>query len=281
MKVLKSINNNIVSAYDQNGQEIVVMGKGIGFKAKEGCDIPDQMIEKIFRMDSQNATDKLKELLSGLPLEHIQVSSDIITYAKKILGRRLNQSIYITLTDHISFAVYRFQQGMNFQNALLLEVRRFYYQEYLVGEYALDLIEKSLHIRLPDDEAASIALHLVNAEYDSSLSAAMNTPKLIRSILLIVKEAMTIELDERTLYCERFITHLKFLAQRIFKKELLSKNDRAFAQMVSTLYPQEFACSLKIAQHIQAQYDYSLQEEELAYLTIHIKRVCASEDETI
>lgn len=31
MKILKVINNNVVSALDESGEEIVVMGKGVGF----------------------------------------------------------------------------------------------------------------------------------------------------------------------------------------------------------------------------------------------------------
>ena len=139
MKILKAINNNIVSARDENGKEIVVMGRGIGFKCREGDSIPPEAIEKIFHMDTQNETDRLKQLFSSMPLEHIEVTNRIIAYARKILGKRLNHSIYITLTDHISFSVLRFRQNMMFHNALLAEMRRFYPQEYSIGQYALDL----------------------------------------------------------------------------------------------------------------------------------------------
>lgn len=36
MKVTKVINNNVVCAYNANNKEVVIMGKGIGFKVKEG-----------------------------------------------------------------------------------------------------------------------------------------------------------------------------------------------------------------------------------------------------
>ena len=35
MKISKLINNNIVSSVDENGREIIIMGRGIGFKARE------------------------------------------------------------------------------------------------------------------------------------------------------------------------------------------------------------------------------------------------------
>ena len=42
MKILKIINNNVVSACDEKGKEIVVMGKGLGFGKKSG-DILDEL----------------------------------------------------------------------------------------------------------------------------------------------------------------------------------------------------------------------------------------------
>ena len=116
MKIDKIINNNIVSAIEADGKEVVIMGRGLGFGMKPGKEIPEGKIEKVFRLDSQNSTDKFKELLANLPLEHIQASTEIINYAKSVLNRRLNQSIYITLTDHINFAIERFKEKMMFTN---------------------------------------------------------------------------------------------------------------------------------------------------------------------
>ena len=273
MNILKPINNNIVSAYDDDGREIVVMGKGIGYRAKSGCSISREEIEKVFRMDSQDETDRLKTLFASLPMEHVRVSNNIITYAKNKLGKRLNQNIYITLTDHISFAIYRFQQGMEFHNALLMEVRRFYHQEYLIGKYSLELIEKELGIQFPDDEAASIALHIVNAEYDASISETIHITRLIQTILEFVKSAIGSELNEQTSSYERFVIHLKFLAQRILKSEAMEVHDPTLVQMISAQYPKEFNNSEKIADLIEQRYNHRISDEEKSYLTLHIRRI--------
>ena len=44
------------------------------------------------------------------------------------------------------------------------EVRKFYPREYEIGKQALRLIAKDLEVKLADDEAASVALHFVNAQ---------------------------------------------------------------------------------------------------------------------
>ena len=120
MRIEKVINNNIVSAFDDTGREIVVMGRGLGFGVRPGQPVNEDKIEKEFRIKSRDTADQLKELLADMPLERAQISADIISYAKSSLNLKLNQSIYVTLTDHINFAIDRFEKGINLQNALFV-----------------------------------------------------------------------------------------------------------------------------------------------------------------
>ena len=273
MRVTKIINNNVVCAYNANNKEVVIMGKGIGFKASEGELVDEKKIEKIFVMDSQSVIDKFKKLIEKLPMEHFKVSHEIISYSKRTLGKRLNQNIYITLTDHINFAVYRFKNGMQFSNPLLWEVKQFYKSEYLIGEYAINLIKEKLGVEMTEDEAASIALHIVNAEYNTDMKDALKITTLISDILNIIKEFYNVDLDEESLHYSRLITHLKFLSQRLFMDELLKESDDLLVDLVTNRYPKEYECSLKIKEYIKEKYNQKISDEELAYLTVHIKRV--------
>lgn len=273
MKIDKVINNNIVSALDAEGKEIVVMGRGLGFGAKPGKEIPEAKIEKIFRLDSQNTMNRFKELLSNLPLEHIQVSTEIINYAKTVLSRSLNQNIYITLTDHINFAIERFRKQMRFSNPLLSEIKAFYKEEYLIGEYAVALIEKEIGIRLPVDEAGFIALHVVTAEYNTAMRETIDITNLIQNVVGMVRDYFHVGLDETSLNYQRFVTHLRFLAQRIVAGKLLDSGNPEFNRLISQMYPEEYACSLKIREHIKSVYSHDVTEEETAYLAVHIKRI--------
>lgn len=279
MKVTKVINNNFVCSCNEKNKEIIVMGKGIGFKAKEGDQIDSSKVEKVFTMNGKSAIDKFKRLIEELPIEHFKVSNDIINYAKRTLGKRLNQNIYITLTDHISFSVYRFEHGMKFKNPLLWEVKHFYSPEYIIGEYAVNLIKEKLNVDMGDDEAANIALHIVNAEYNTEMNDALKITTLIGDILKIVTDTFDIQLDEESLHYSRLITHLKFLSQRIFMGEMLKDSDDVFAEIIATKYPKEYRCALKIRDYIEKQYNQRISNEELVYLTVHIRRVSSIEDE--
>lgn len=246
----KVINNNIISAYEKSGAEVIVMGRGIGFKKKQGEVVPADQISKIFRIKSRTLAEQFKELLANMPLERVRISDEIISHAKDHLKLKLNQSIYVTLTDHINFAIERVSQGIEPQNALLWEIKRFYPQEFQLGIYALELIQDRLDILLPEDEAGFIALHFVNAEYGTDIRDAVKFPDQMQAIVDIVERDLGILLDESSLHYERFMTHIKFLIQRIYRKELLSSEDRELSLLMQRKYPREYQCSVKVAEYI-------------------------------
>lgn len=269
----KVINNNIISAYEKSGAEVIVMGRGIGFKKKQGEMVPADQISKIFRIKSRTLAEQFKELLANMPLERVRISDEIISHAKDHLKLKLNQSIYVTLTDHINFAIERVSQGIEPQNALLWEIKRFYPQEFQLGIYALELIQDRLDILLPEDEAGFIALHFVNAEYGTDIRDAVKFPDQMQAIVDIVERDLGILLDESSLHYERFMTHIKFLIQRIYRKELLFSEDRELSLLMQRKYPREYQCSLKVAEYIMQATGSRLSEEEIRYLSVHIRRV--------
>lgn len=274
MKIDKIINNNLIRTFDNNGKEVLVMGCGLGFQKKIGDTVDQSKIEKIYAIENKSDSNKLMTLLSEIPLEYIQVSNEIISYAKYSLGKRLNDNIYISLTDHISFAIERYKQGLNFNNALLWEIKRFYNHEFLIGKEALAIIKKRLNIELPEDEAASIALHIVNAQLNSrDMNDTLDITKLIQNILNIVKFHFNIELDEYSLHYERFITHLKFFAQRMLSGKVMKSDDTNFCEMIKDQYKDAYLCAEKVKKYIQKEFNHEISDEEMMYLTVHIKRI--------
>ncbi|MDZ5610796.1 CAT RNA binding domain-containing protein, partial [Bacillus pseudomycoides] len=126
MKIAKIINNNVISAFNDQNEELVVMGRGMGFQKKIGGAVDKDKIEKIFKLHNKDVSEKFKTLLYEIPIEYMEVSEEIITYAKEKLGKKLNESIYVSLTDHIHFAIERNKKGIDIKNALLWEIKRLY-----------------------------------------------------------------------------------------------------------------------------------------------------------
>ncbi|MFP7170945.1 BglG family transcription antiterminator LicT [Terribacillus sp. 7520-G] len=273
MQIKQVLNNNVITVLDEQEHELVIMGRGIAFGRKAGDKVDESRIEKIFKLDDKEMNKRLMELLAEIPLSFVEVSEEIIRYAKQHTNKKIHDNIYVSLTDHIYYAVERFQQGIDIKNALLWETKRFYPDEYRIGQHALSIIAEKVGIILPEDEAGFIALHIVNAQMNEDMPVMINITKFIQDVLHIVKFHFGIEYDEESLAYYRFVTHLKFFAQRILNHRSQKEEDNSLFEMVKVNYSKAFSCAQKIQSYIQKIYQEQLTNEDLLYLTIHIHRV--------
>jgi len=276
MKIEKILNNNAV-VIKENDNEKIVMGCGIAYKKRVGDEVSEDKIDKIFLLSNKEINNKFQELVSDIPMEYVELGEKIITFAKTQLGKKLNDTIYIFLVDHIYTAITRFLEGIEVKNALLWEIKRFYKDEYPIGLTALDLIEEIFSVRLPEDEAGFIALHIVNAEMDGNekeVKRVYKITKIMQEILNIVRYNFKISFDEDSVYYYRFISHLKFFADRVFSERTYKdeNNDDLFG-IIQNKYKNSFQCVEKIAKFIEDKYQYIISDEEKLYLTIHIERI--------
>lgn len=278
MRAKKILNNNVITTNNENGQEIIVMGKGIGWNLKTGDIIDESKIEKTFRMDTAKSTARLKQLFLEVQIESVQASTEIVDYAMKHLDKELKKNVYIMLTDHIDFAIERYKKGITFKTALYWEIQKIYPKEFAISKHALDIIEKHCQIRLPEEEAASIALHLVNAEYDGNMNRTENMVTIVNGALNIVRRMLKVELDQESLDYQRFVTHLLFFAQRVLDKIPLESQGDFLYETMKQGHPKELQCAQKIAEHVNKQYGVVVGKEELTFLTVHIVRVTSGRD---
>lgn len=273
MVVEKVINNNIVSSSDENGNEIVVMGRGLGFKVKQGQEIDQGKVEKVFRMESSTESERLQEVLAAIPIEYVQVCNEIIAYATTVISNPLSKTIYITLTDHINYAISRYRDGINFTNALLWEVKKYFHKEFAAGKKAVELIQERIGVELTEDEAASIALHFVNAELGTEMPNTIDITKLIQNVMKIITYHFKTVINENSLSYERFITHLRFFSQRVVTNSNIQGADKELHDMIKKQYPDAYQCAEKIKAFVKMEYHIMVPDEEMTYLTVHIKKV--------
>ncbi|WP_143422820.1 BglG family transcription antiterminator LicT, partial [Gilliamella apicola] len=263
----------VIVTLDDKGKELILTGRGIGFKKREGDLIDTNLIEKQFSLDNKDILPKFNELLSEIPLEVLTTSQIIINHAKEFMESKLQDSIYISLTDHIHFAIERHKQGFDIPNGFLWEIKKFYPKEFQIGLYALSVIKKRLGIELPEDEAGFITFHIINAQLNGTMPNIVNMTKIMREILNIVKYHFRIEYDEDCLSYQRFVTHLKFFAQRILSKGTQTQQDSSLYEIVRQKYDQAYLCTKQIDLHLIQQYQHPLTDDESLYLTIHIERL--------
>lgn len=274
MIIERIYNNNVVLALDEDSQkELILTGCGIGFKKKPGQQVDESKIEKKFVTQDEGFRNKIGKLASQIDESIFNASSHIIEYAEKILGTELYEYIYVSLTDHIAFALKRQKENISIKNDLLYEIRRIHKKEFEIGKWALDYINDEFNIDFPEDEAGFIAMHIVNANYREDTKDSFLMTKIVKEVLDIIRYYFSVNFKQDDINYDRLITHLKFFAKRLVKKEEAEDKKNDLIEIVKIKYEDYYKCSCKIKQFIEKTYNYHVTEDELLYLTLHINRV--------
>nr|WP_309100343.1 PRD domain-containing protein [Fredinandcohnia onubensis] len=275
MKIEKVLNNNVIMAKNESNQEVVLMGKGLAFGRKGGDTIDTTKIEKTFVLQKNGVSDKLAKLFEDTPELYLNISWKIIDYAKSHLSLKLDDYLYVALTDHIIFAITRHKKGIHLKNPMLWEIQNYYKQEFQVALKALDIIKKETGFRFDEDEAAYIALHLVNSQLSTeNMSAVYQITESVNTIIKIVKEHFQIELDQSSINYDQFLTHLRLVTMELIRKEKVSKIfDCFFYEQIEEKFPDAFQCMQKVALYLQKENNQEISIDDKIYLTVHIQRV--------
>ncbi|GAB5055587.1 hypothetical protein PESHB5_20860 [Pediococcus parvulus] len=102
---------------------------------------------------------------------------------------------------------------------------------------------------------------------------AYGVTNMVKEVEDIVKDYYHTEFDESSLNYYRFITHLKFFAQRVLLNKHYDDDDEDLLRTLEKKYAGPYECSRKIQTFIQEKYNYEISSTELLYLTVHISRL--------
>lgn len=276
MKIIKVINNNTVCVKDEKGKELIVAGKGIGYAKKYGEEVDQKQIQKTYLITDSKLQKKMIDLLSEIPEAYIRVTDELVTYIKENLKCTLNESLLVTLSDHIYFTIERKKQGITLTNPLMQSIQTCYPQELELGRYCITQIEQQLNVGLHPDEAGFIAMHIINARLNTHMSQVYDIAKMINSCAEIVDHYYGGKINHTSHTYENFMHHLKYLAQRLHKDETLPEllsQDEDFVQAIKTTCKKHYKCAKAIQEYILKTYTKSINEDELLTLTIHLKKM--------
>lgn len=62
-QIISSMNNNVTLAQDVNGEEVVLIGSGIGFNKNKGDTVNEEKIEKIFHLRTEESKENFISLI--------------------------------------------------------------------------------------------------------------------------------------------------------------------------------------------------------------------------
>ncbi len=273
MKIVKVLNNNAVVCAKDTGEELIAMGRGLAFGQKVGNSIDEAKIEKLFVPQSEEKLNMFQQFIKDIPAEDFLLSQKIISHAQKNSTRLFDDSIYITLTDHLHSAIERAKSNVSVTNPLTSAIKSFYPKEFEFGVAAVEIIKQETGIELPVDEAAFFTMHFVTAELGESTPEFNTVLTFVQDIGDIAKESLQREVDETATSWQRFLTHLSFFAQRIMTGKKQSDKEALLFDSVSSAYPKAFETVEKIVKYIKENYSYDVGLDEKTYLMIHVNRL--------
>ncbi len=277
MKVIKkALNNNMVLAHDERGNECICQGKGIGFQKHAGDLLDSSLVERCFLPATLDESRHFQQLFSEIPDEFWEIAENVVDYGREHYGINVSQRIILPLCDHMAGSVERYQKKLELKNPLLWDIRRIYPKEFKIGKYAVELLKERYGIEMKDDEAAFLAYHFVNAQLgNAAFGASPDTMTVIAShVIDLVQQSFQITLDEEDWNYQRFLTHLKFFVNRVATRQTYDEEDNSeLYEELAGRYPHVHQCVERIAEFILIDFHYDISKEERLYLMIHIERV--------
>ncbi|TCI36283.1 PRD domain-containing protein [Exiguobacterium sp. SH4S7] len=274
MKVVKVFNNNVVLIENDNNVEEIVTGRGIGFGIREGDTLKDVKITQKFVLEEQASVHELEALLQRIDVKDIELAGDILQLYETEVGNTVNNMALLGLADHINFAVERARKGMNFRSALEWEIKQLYAKEYSVALRAVGLMQQRTGIEIPEQEAAFITLHFVNAiGTHNRMEETIFITKVIQSISNIIKYHYGFEFNEKSFYFTRFITHVRYFVKRQLDNEVASEETSSLLNVVKLQYEDDYNCAVKIKEFLEKQHGWNISNEEVVYLTLHLHKL--------
>lgn len=271
-RIEKVLNNNVLIASHPTYDEVVLIGKGIGFGKKKGDVIEQRDVEKWFILKNEREQEQYKKLLPHVDEEFIGLMNDIIHHIRTRTNSSLNEHIHVALTDHILFAIKRLEQGMDIKNPFLVETKSLYPLEYGVATEVVNMLNERLHIELPEGEIGFIALHIHSALTNHQLSEVNQHSQLISRLVSVVEEQLDIRIDRESIHYLRFVRHLRYAIERVKKGEKIEE-PKKLLNILKETYPLCYNLSWKLIKIMQQTLQLPVDEAEAVYLTLHLQRL--------
>ena len=274
MRIIKNINNNFAIAVDGAGNRLIISGKGIGFgKVPRELEVITRINRSYYDVDEAYVS-----MLNEIPEEIIAISAQIVDQARRHIDNPISSNIVFTLADHIHFSIQRYQKQMNVQLPIVYDIQHLFEKEMAIGAYGLRLIQKELHIALPKEEAAYIALHIINAEMQDKNKKTDKDNEIIEHILTIIEREYDMQINKDNFNYSRFVSHMHYLLKRGESKQLINTDNKAIYDKLKQDYRQSYECVRQVSAYLNGIFHMELSDEEKLYLMLHINRLCTRED---
>ncbi|SFJ15574.1 transcriptional antiterminator [Thermoflavimicrobium dichotomicum] len=270
--IVRVLNHNVVWVKEPAGSEIVLLGKGIGFRQKAGntISLSDPRIEKKFRLEDETHAKKYRNLMNHIDQAVIGISEEIIALISQELKAEINEHIHVALPEHIQFAMDRLRNGLEITNPFLFLIKVLYSKEFSLAKKAAELISRAFDIVIPESEMGFLALHIHSAISNYPVSKTVQLTSVIYEIVDKIEKEMAVEIQKGSMEYIRLIMHLRFVLERIRQQKTIQ---HPFLDHIKTDLHHEFRIAKGIGELISERLNVSVIEDELGYIAMHLYRL--------
>ncbi len=270
MRVVKTYNNSIVLA-KSNDRYSVVIGTGCGFGKKPGDQVDEDKVELRFPFTSDELQRMNLGLLEQLDSRDLMIVGGLIQQCAQRLNCEFRSSMVFSLVDHIRNAeMHRYPDD---EHPFRWMVKKLNPGEYECAKWIVDrLREEPLRIEMPRSEATAIALHLINNQDASGLSESLVQTEHVMRVVTIVEYKLNRGLNRDSLSYSRFVTHLRFLLNRISHPGMVGEpeNNRLFKSVFQESSPQAKDILESVVSYLEDAFETVIPEAERGYLLLHL-----------
>ena len=270
--VKKALNNNVLIASDDEGQGVVLIGKGIGFNRKKNDTITEDAIEKLFVLRNEREQANYIKLLPQVDEAVLKTIIESINIIQARSNTPLHEKVHVALTDHTAFAITRLLKGMAIKNPFLKETKALYPAEYEIAADVVDYINQSLQVELPEGEIGFIALHIHSAITDKAIADLNKYSQLLTKLINVIEDQLEIQIDRESIHYLRLVRHLRYTIERITNNEFIEEPEK-IANLLKTEYPVCYNLAWKLIKIMQQTLNTSVYDGEVVYLTMHLQRL--------
>ncbi|TWI57042.1 PRD domain-containing protein [Halalkalibacter nanhaiisediminis] len=269
--IMKILNNNVVIANDQTGEEVILIGKGIGFGQSKGALINQAEIDKLFILGNPLEQEQYKQLLTLVDESFISLMEDIVVYIVEESGKALHERIHIALTDHLQFAIKRLEQGIDITNPFLTETALMFPAEYEIASKVVDRVNDSLGVKLPESEIGFVALHIYSAQSNRSIAELDEHPQLVLELVEMIESGFQCSIERNSVTYMRLVTFLCDVINRFKENQAVSYSEQ-LANLLKVEFHLCYTVTAQIVERLNQTFLRYFTVEQLPDVVFYIRR---------
>ncbi|WP_413376336.1 glucose PTS transporter transcription antiterminator GlcT [Alkalihalobacillus sp. 1P02AB] len=270
--VKKALNNNVIIAEHPDYEEIILIGKGLGFGKRAGDIVAGERAEKFFVLKDTEEQKQYLKLLEYVDETFIEMMDAIITKIEERFKVELNEHIHVGLTDHLFFAIKRIREGLGVKNPFRKETELAYPKEYAMAEEIVESLSDWLKLHIPEGEVGFIALHIHSALTNRELAEINKETLLVADLVEVIEENLKIKVDKKDMNYLRLVRHIYHTIERVQAENYMEEQE-ALKKVLQEQYPVCYNLSWKLMKVMQQKLKRSVPDAEAVYLTLHLQRL--------